>query len=72
MRISLLIAAASALALTACAGDTPAETHDKMTAVLAATEAGYCTDMGPQTPRDITFKGGINMADLKWPRLHRK
>ena len=65
MRISLLIAAASALALTACAGDKPMDVDANAAAVQAATDAGYCTDFGPQTPRDITFKDGLNMADFK-------
>ncbi len=65
MRISLLIAAASALALTACAGDKTADAEKSAAAIQAATDAGYCTDFGPQTPRDISFKGGLNMADFE-------
>ena len=63
---STFILGAAALALTACSSETAtdvakdAATKTTNTVKEAATDAGLCTTMGPQTPRDISFKAGLN------------
>lgn len=67
MRLSSLILAVSALALTACAGQSgDVETAEKTavktaaTTVSSAASDALCTDFGPQTPRDISSLLGKN------------
>jgi hypothetical protein len=52
----------AALALAACSGETASTSADDTAkkAEMAATEAALCTTMGPQTPRDISSKAGLN------------
>ncbi len=67
MKKTLVISAACLGLLAACTGTE--DTADTKPA-NAATEApakevvNTCTNAGPQTPRDITFKAGTNMADF--------
>ena len=59
---SILILSAAALALTACKAATHtdhAHDDDHATKTVAQTEE-LCTTMGPQTPRDISSKAGLN------------
>ena len=66
MMKSILILSAAALALTACKApsSTSSKTDDSQAtkpASEAATQAAdLCTTMGPQTPRDISSKAGLN------------
>lgn len=58
------ITLASCLILASCSADTNKVSSDE-TAVKAATTAAsadLCTDMGPQTPRDISSVAGLNMT----------
>lgn len=57
-----LILAGATLALAACANTGDVETETTNTVMAEASDV--CTDFGPQTPRDITFKAGTNMADF--------
>ena len=61
-----LMAGLSALALTlaACASYDKAETETDDKAVMASAEGPLCTDMGPQTPRDISSVTGLNFDDF--------
>ena len=61
-----LTAGLSALALTlgACASYDKAEDTDSETKVIETAEGPLCTDMGPQTPRDITSVAGLNLDDF--------
>jgi len=53
----------SAFLLNACVGQT---NNDKKTdtAVKKTTATEICSDFGPQTPRDISNKAGLNLADF--------
>lgn len=73
MRNFVFGTAAMALVLAACSNATEtaddtmdAATETEMASVENTTPetSEFCTDMGPQTPRDITFKAGTNMADF--------
>ena len=60
---------ASACVLTACKGNTdtkPADTPTAATDARAANEnaENLCLSSGPQTPRDISSKNGLNLADF--------
>ncbi len=67
-------AAIAALALAGCKGKTEAETSKPVDTPKseASASADLCTDMGPQTPRDITFKGGKNMTKFPMAPNYRK
>jgi len=57
-----LLAGIAALTLSACAGTT-ADTSTEMAekeATMATKDGPLCTTMGPQTPRDISSKLGLN------------
>ena len=67
LRTSLLVAAAScAMLLNACSGDKKADTKAAADAPTKAAQSvtdaseALCTEMGPQTPRDISLKAGLN------------
>lgn len=60
---STLILSVAALGLAAC--ETGPAMDEATTPSTAAAEAGLCTDFGPQTPRDITSKVGLNLADFE-------
>lgn len=65
MRNISLTLAAGALILSACATDAAMDKdHDGDDHMgMAKMDGGdLCTDMGPQTPRDIFFKDGLNMT----------
>ena len=68
MKKATLIAGISALALTlsACASYDQEDTAEKAddAKIMASAEAPLCTDMGPQTPRDISSVTGLNMDDF--------
>lgn len=51
-----------AIGLVGCKGKTEADKSAEKTKVESSNE--LCTDMGPQTPRDITFKAGKNMMEF--------
>jgi len=53
----------SAILLSACATDTTPQSQADTMADKAQT-AEVCTDYGPQTPRDISSKTGLNLADF--------
>lgn len=55
--------AASALVLAGCTTDTTTETADAVETTTAASQ-DLCLASGPQTPRDISSKVGLNMADF--------
>lgn len=63
---SIFVLGAAALALSACSGEIPAgavEDAAKKTVETVkdvATSGDLCTTMGPQTPRDISSKLGLN------------
>lgn len=59
---SVLILGAAALSLTACSNETASTPADEAVKKVETTtvDAGLCTTMGPQTPRDISSKGGLN------------
>lgn len=63
MRSSLLIPFAAAFVFSACSNQTVvdevAETVSEVAVATAATE-NLCTDLGPQTPRDISNSLGLN------------
>lgn len=63
MRSSLLIPFAAAFVFSACSNQTVvdevAETVSEVAVAAAATE-NLCTDLGPQTPRDISNSLGLN------------
>ena len=67
---SILILSAAALALTACKAPSsePAAKDDDHATKPAAQEAtkaaDLCTTMGPQTPRDISSKAGLNTTSF--------
>ena len=56
------ITLASCLILASCATEQTSQSSDTVVAKAAATE--LCTDMGPQTPRDISSVYGTNLADF--------
>ena len=70
---SLLALSAAALILTACGGaDNDVDTDDSVSSAPIYTaqvepdfleDANACVTMGAQTPRDISFKGGLNTDD---------
>jgi len=65
MKTTILVAA-SALFLAACAHEKTAEdaAGTTETAKSSGEEAGLCLVSGPQTPRDISSKTGLNLADF--------
>lgn len=65
MKNFTLLITATACALTACKGNTASETAatPEKTAEAKAVEK-LCLASGPQTPRDISSKNGLNMADF--------
>ena len=68
MRKLLLTATSAALALTACSSDVKSEAPESVKEVVketvAASKTDLCTDMGPQTPRDISSMTGKNLMDF--------
>ncbi len=78
MRNNLIIstAALAALVLAGCKGQTTTDKAKPDAAdkaqVEATASAELCTDMGPQTPRDITFKAGKNMTKFPMAPNYRK
>lgn len=65
MKNFTLLITVAACALTACKGNTAPETMAKTekTTEVKAVE-NLCLASGPQTPRDISSKNGLNMADF--------
>lgn len=67
---SILVLGAAALTLAACSGETPASKVEDVakktveTVKETANTGDLCTTMGPQTPRDISSKVGLNPADF--------
>ena len=81
MNKELIIAglAGCVLTLAGCKGkaevetkSTAAETKIAETKSETASSGDLCTDMGPQTPRDISFKAGTNMTKFKMAPGYRK
>ena len=79
MKLKAAMLAGSALMLTACGeqsaeettkpaekAETAAAEEETITASAeeAAEEPGLCVDFGPQTPRDISMKAGLNLDDF--------
>lgn len=62
--IALLITTAACV-LSACKGNTGSETASKVEKTTEVKASGdLCLASGPQTPRDISSKNGLNMADF--------
>jgi len=62
MKTTFLALTASTLILAACATDTTAKsTKSAAVETSASVEQALCTDMGPQTPRDISSVAGLNL-----------
>ena len=71
MRNLFLACTATALILAACSSEPAVEERDAPEAVkevvketVAAAKINLCTDMGPQTPRDIASLTGKNLMDF--------
>ena len=68
MRKLLLTSTIAALALTACSSDVksdaPVSVKEVVKETVAASKTDLCTDMGPQTPRDIASVSGKNLMDF--------
>ena len=67
---SVLFLSAAVLALTACKAPTSAPSaeddgHATASSATKAQEADLCTTMGPQTPRDISSKAGLNTTTFR-------
>ncbi len=67
-----LLAMASCLILVSCSSPTSVketgsvtDANSEATVQVAAKTANLCTDMGPQTPRDISSLTGLNMTKFK-------
>ena len=66
MTKSILFLSGALLALSACKGQTSAPEHkddshaETASNATKAQDANLCTTMGPQTPRDISSKAGLN------------
>lgn len=57
-----LLTLASAVVLAACSNASDQASSDTETKIAATEAAALCTDMGPQTPRDISNLAGTNMT----------
>ncbi len=64
MRSLYISLAASSILLSACSGDKASDTS-AMTDATKAEATNLCTDMGPQTPRDISSLTGTNPVMFK-------
>lgn len=65
MRNTFLTLSAGAVILAACSADTSTSNTDSSSAVKeAASKTELCTDMGPQTPRDISSLSGKNLMEF--------
>lgn len=64
MRSTLLLTCAAAFVFSACSDQTVvedvAETVSDVASTVTATTESLCTDLGPQTPRDISNTMGLN------------
>jgi len=67
MRNFFLVMSAATLALTACSSGTteaPEAVKEVVKETVEASKANLCTDMGPQTPRDISNVSGKNLLEF--------
>jgi len=55
-----LILSVAALGLTACSNSEPTDAKDGAVKTASAASGDLCLTMGPQTPRDISSKTGLN------------
>ena len=63
MRYLTMTLASGALLLSACATDTTT-VDEKAVDMAKAESTELCTDMGPQTPRDIASLSGKNLMEF--------
>ena len=67
MRNFFLAMSAATLALAACSSGTteaPEAVKEVVKETVEASKANLCTDMGPQTPRDISSVSGKNLLEF--------
>ena len=67
MRNFFLVMSAATLALAACSSGTteaPDAVKEVVKETVEASKANLCTDMGPQTPRDISNVSGKNLLEF--------
>jgi len=68
MHKSFLALSAAAIILAACSSDTTSEAPETVKEIVKetvkASAANLCTDMGPQTPRDIASVSGKNLMEF--------
>ena len=76
--IVVSMAAITAVVIAGCKGkdksETKASAPEKQAEKVVETtsSADLCTDFGPQTPRDISFKAGTNKMKFPMAPSHRK
>ena len=64
MKKSLLTLSTAAIILSACATETTTVKSDDDVAMKTVSSTELCTDMGPQTPRDISNMSGKNLMEF--------